>query len=96
MVQYLKNIQGAMNLAAGDPTPGFAPAVAIRASDEWIMLDSKKISSRMNSEHCGRSVAPNTCAGDVAKRSSSRYKSFVVIAPRRDPLTTSLLATTTH
>jgi hypothetical protein len=57
MVQYLKNILGALNLAADDPMPGFVTAIAIHASDEWIMLDSKKISSRMNSEHCGRSVA---------------------------------------
>jgi hypothetical protein len=57
MVQYLKNIPGALNLAAGDPTPRFASAVVIHASDEWIMLDSKKITSQMNSEHCGRSVA---------------------------------------
>jgi hypothetical protein len=57
MVQYLKNILGALNLAAGDPMPGFMMAIAIRASDEWITLDSKKISSQMNSEHCGRSVA---------------------------------------
>jgi hypothetical protein len=57
MVQYLKNIPGALNLAAGDPTLGFAPAIAICASDVWITLDGKKISSRMNSGHCGRSVA---------------------------------------
>jgi hypothetical protein len=57
MVQYLKNIPGALNLAASDPLPKFAPAVAIRVSDVWITLDGKKISSRMNSGHCGRSVA---------------------------------------
>jgi hypothetical protein len=57
MVQYLKNILGALNLAAGDLSPGFTPVIAIRASDEWIMLDDKKISSWMNSGHCGQSVA---------------------------------------
>ena len=57
MVQYLKNIPGALNLTVGDPPPGFAPTVAIHASDVWITLDSKKISSRMNLGHCGRSVA---------------------------------------
>jgi hypothetical protein len=57
MVQYLKNIPGALNLAAGDPSPGFMSVVAIHASDEWITLDAKKISSRMNSGHCGHSVA---------------------------------------
>jgi hypothetical protein len=34
MVQYLKNIPSALNLAAGDPTPGFALTITIRASDE--------------------------------------------------------------
>jgi hypothetical protein len=57
MVQYLKNIPGALNLAASDLPPGFVLAVAIHVSDVWITLDGKKISSRMNSGHCGRSVA---------------------------------------
>jgi hypothetical protein len=57
MVQYLKNIPSALNLAAGDPPLRFASAVAIRASDVWITLDDKKISSRMNSGHYGRSIA---------------------------------------
>jgi hypothetical protein len=57
MVQYLKNIPGALNLAVGDPPPGFTPAVVIHALYVWITLDDKKISPRMNSRHCGRSVA---------------------------------------
>jgi hypothetical protein len=71
MVQYLQNIPGALNLAAGDPPPGFAPAITIRASDVWITLDGKKISSRMNSGHCGRSVArplaPETWPSDCRR-----------------------------
>jgi hypothetical protein len=57
MVQYLKNISGALNLAADDPPLRFALAVVIRALDVCITLNGKKISSRMNSRHCGRSVA---------------------------------------
>jgi hypothetical protein len=36
--------------------PGFAPAVAIRASSEWISLTREKISLRMGSSYCGLAV----------------------------------------
>jgi hypothetical protein len=65
--------------------PGFAPAVEIRASGEWITLNGKKILSRMNTRHCGRSVSCPP-ADDVAARPLPRLSPFSSGMPRRGSL----------
>jgi hypothetical protein len=74
---------------------GFALALRFAPSNARMTTPGEKISSWMNSEHYGRSFA-HPLAGDVAERPSSRCMLFAVIAPRRDPFTTLLLAIVVH
>jgi hypothetical protein len=57
----LKKILGAMHLAAGDPTPGFASVLWFAPSNVRITTPAEKISSWMWSGHYSCSDAVPTC-----------------------------------